>query len=274
MHTFAQNVTIYGKLPTNYKYRCQPIIKLILFLYNHLEIIIDTYLIMDPDDEYNVNEDSDFEESDTEVETEEKIPANTKNNLDDDEIEKSDTENADDDEIDDEEEEDDDIDDLIVSDDEDTKQANPSFDNQPGMRSFELSDSDEDSDDEDYLQKFDEHVQNKVIEEFHPELQHHNYEEINNLSTVIRNEDGIVIDPLHKTLPFITRYEKARVIGERAKQLNSGALPMVDVEPSVIDGYLIALKEFEEKKIPFIVKRPLPNGGCEYWKLSDLEILV
>ena len=49
---------------------------------------------------------------------------------------------------------------------------------------------------------------------------------------------------------------------------------MVEIEPSVIDGYLIALKEFEEKKIPFIVKRPMPNGGCEYWKLSDLEILV
>ena len=42
----------------------------------------------------------------------------------------------------------------------------------------------------------------------------------------------------------------------------------------MIDGYLIALKEFEEKKTPFIIKRPLPNGGCEYWKLSDLEVLV
>ena len=94
------------------------------------------------------------------------------------------------------------------------------------------------------------------------------------MTTVVRNEDGIIIDPLHKTLPFITRYEKARIIGERAKQLNSGASPMIDVEPSVLDGYLIALKEFEEKQIPFIVKRPLPNGGCEYWKLSDLEILV
>ena len=45
-------------------------------------------------------------------------------------------------------------------------------------------------------------------------------------------------------------------------------------DDNVIDGYLIALKEFEEKKIPFIIKRPLPNGGCEYWKAADLEILV
>ena len=226
---------------------------------------------MDPEDEYNVNvEDSDYEESDIEIE--DKNTINNKNIVDDDDMDKSinDDIDEDDDEFDDDD--DDDID-LVASDDEDKKQSNNNK-NQPGIRSFELSDSEEESDDEDYLQKFDEHVQNKVIEEFHPELQHHNYEEINNLTTVVRNEDGIIIDPLHKTLPFITRYEKARIIGERAKQLNSGASPMIDVEPSVLDGYLIALKEFEEKQIPFIVKRPLPNGGCEYWKLSDLEILV
>jgi DNA-directed RNA polymerase I, II, and III subunit RPABC2 len=89
----------------------------------------------------------------------------------------------------------------------------------------------------------------------------------------VRNENGTIIDPLHKTLPFITKYEKARIIGERAKQIDAGAEPMVDVEPTVIDGYLIALKEYEEKAIPFIIQRPLPSGGCEYWKFSDLEIL-
>ena len=104
-------------------------------------------------------------------------------------------------------------------------------------------------------------------------MQSHNYDEVNILSTVVRNENGIIIDPLHKTLPFITKYEKARILGERAKQLNSGAKPFIDVEPTVIDGYLIALKEYEQKKIPFILRRPLPNGGCEYWRMKDLEIL-
>jgi hypothetical protein len=37
---------------------------------------------------------------------------------------------------------------------------------------------------------------------------------------------------------------------------------------------LIALAELERKAIPFIIKRPLPNGGCEYWKLKDLEVLA
>lgn len=143
----------------------------------------------------------------------------------------------------------------------------------------ELDDSsedeeDDDNDDENYLQKFDEVTQQKIISDFHPEMHSHNYHEIDILSRVVRDETGQIIDPLHKTLPFITRYEKARILGERAKQINGGGKPLVEVDASVIDGYLIALKEFEEKKIPFILKRPLPNGGCEYWKFSDLEILV
>ena len=142
------------------------------------------------------------------------------------------------------------------------------------IKTFYISDDDEDSDDENYLQKFQDNIHENIIEEFHPELKSHNYEEINNLSKVTRNQDGEIIDPLHKTLPFITKYEKARVIGERSKQINAGAKPLIVVEPNIIDGYLIALKEFEEKKTPFIIKRPLPNGGCEYWKLSDLEVLV
>ena len=136
-------------------------------------------------------------------------------------------------------------------------------------------DDDEDDEEEDdhYLQKFDESIKTNIISEYHPEMQAHNEDEVGTLSQVVRNEEGVIIDPMHKTLPFITKYERARVLGERAKQINAGAKPFVDIAAEVIDGYLIALAEFEQKKIPFIVKRPLPNGGCEYWKLRDLEIL-
>jgi len=132
---------------------------------------------------------------------------------------------------------------------------------------------DDDDDDENYLQKFDESLKTNIIAEHYPELKAHNNDEVDIMTRVVRNESGVIVDPLHRTLPFITKYEKSRVLGERAKQINSGAKPFVEVDASLIDGYLIALKEFEEKKIPFIVKRPLPNGGCEYWKLQDLEML-
>jgi DNA-directed RNA polymerase I, II, and III subunit RPABC2 len=135
----------------------------------------------------------------------------------------------------------------------------------------QTDDDDDEEEDDDYLQKMNEDVRKKVIEDFHPELKTLNYEEVDALAIVIRDKQNHIIDPLHKTLPILTRYEKARVLGERARQINAGASPMIDVEPTLVDGYLIALKELEQKRIPFIIQRPLPNGTSEYWRVSDLE---
>jgi DNA-directed RNA polymerase I, II, and III subunit RPABC2 len=147
----------------------------------------------------------------------------------------------------------------------------------PAMLGFEENDDDEyeddDEPDENYLQKLDQDVRHNIVSDFHPELTAHSMEEVEAACLVIRDDRGIIIDPLHKTVPFVTRYERARVIGERAKQINSGAKPFIEIEPNMIDGYLIACREFEEKKIPFIIRRPLPNGSSEYWRLSDLEIV-
>lgn len=134
------------------------------------------------------------------------------------------------------------------------------------------SDLDEDEDKQ-YLQKLDDSVREQTIANHHPELIIHNYDEVDALTTIVRDERGVIIDPLHRTLPFLSKYERARILGERAKQINDGAKPFVTTDPSVIDGYLIALKELEEKKLPFIIRRPLNNGASEYWKLRDIEFL-
>jgi len=133
-------------------------------------------------------------------------------------------------------------------------------------------DEDEDEDEDEYFRKFDEKLKTNVISEYHPEMLQHNYEEIEALTT-IQYKNGVIDDPLHKTVPILTKYERARILGERAKQINSGAKPFVAIDETVIDGYVIALKELQEKVIPFIIRRPLPNGACEYWKLRDLEML-
>ena len=132
---------------------------------------------------------------------------------------------------------------------------------------------DDDEEDEDYLKKIDETYQKKILNDHHPELKTLNYEEIESLCTIVKDAQGNIIDPLHKTPPFLSRYEKARILGERAEQINSGAEPFIEIEPTMIDGYLIALRELDQKKIPFIIQRPMPNGGSEYWRLRDLEIL-
>jgi DNA-directed RNA polymerase I, II, and III subunit RPABC2 len=136
--------------------------------------------------------------------------------------------------------------------------------------------ADEEDDDEDptgevYLQKFDKEINDNYLVNFHPESTVHNYDEILAMTKVVRDRSGIIIDGLHKTIPYLTKYEKARVLGQRAKQINSGASVFVKVPEKVIDGYLIAELELQEKRIPFIIRRPLPNGGSEYWSIKDLE---
>ena len=132
-------------------------------------------------------------------------------------------------------------------------------------------DEDEDGDGEQYLQKFDRAVNENYIINFHPESKLQNYDEILSMTKVVRNADGIVVDKLHRTIPYLTKYEKSRILGQRAKQINSGAYPFIKVPENVIDGYIIAEMELKLKRVPFIIRRPLPNGGSEYWKVQDLE---
>jgi len=125
---------------------------------------------------------------------------------------------------------------------------------------FNDDDDDNDDDGEQYLQKFDQSVNENYIVNFHPESILQNYDEILSMTKVVRNDDGIIIDKLHRTIPYLTKYEKARILGQRAKQINSGAYPFVKVPENVIDGYIIAEMELKQKRIPFIIRRPLPNG--------------
>jgi DNA-directed RNA polymerase subunit K/omega len=177
-----------------------------------------------------------------------------------------------------------DVDENVLFADEPKKQKtkSPADANSDGEYNFGF-DSDDDEDDESdledndgekYLQKLDESVKQQTIANHHPELIINNYDEVEALTTVMRDERGIIIDPLHRTLPFLSKYERTRILGERAKQINDGAKAFVPTDPSVIDGYLIALAELEQKKIPFIIRRPLSNGASEYWKIKDLEIIL
>jgi DNA-directed RNA polymerase I, II, and III subunit RPABC2 len=80
-------------------------------------------------------------------------------------------------------------------------------------------------------------------------------------------------DPNHKTYPFLTNYERTKIIGLRANQISKGAVPYIVIPKHVTDVRDIARMELEQKRLPFIIKRPLPNGSYEYWRLSDLLIL-
>lgn len=81
------------------------------------------------------------------------------------------------------------------------------------------------------------------------------------------------VDPHHKTQPFLTVYEKTKILGTRANQLAQGARPFIVVPDHVIAPLEIAKMELEQRRLPFIVERPMPDGTFEYWSLSDMMLI-
>ena len=69
--------------------------------------------------------------------------------------------------------------------------------------------------------------------------------------------------------PFMTKYERARILGARALQISKNAPLCVDAEGET-DPYKIAEKELQERKIPFLIRRYLPDGSFEDWSISEL----
>jgi len=77
----------------------------------------------------------------------------------------------------------------------------------------------------------------------------------------------------HKSLPFLTTFERTKILGFRATQLSQGARPFIQIPEHIVDVRDIAKLELEQRRLPFILKRPMPNGSFEYWRLNDLMIL-
>ncbi|CAK5090683.1 unnamed protein product [Meloidogyne enterolobii] len=73
------------------------------------------------------------------------------------------------------------------------------------------------------------------------------------------------------TTPFMTKYERARVLGTRALQIAMGAPVMVETEGET-DPLEIARKELKDQKIPIIIRRYLPDGSFEDWGIDELTI--
>ena len=139
---------------------------------------------------------------------------------------------------------------------------------------------DEDDDDslsesyEEQIQKLDKSYKEDILEKYHKEEFHINHDEMLKLSQLKKDDKGFIKDLLHKTTPILSKYEYTNIIGIRAKQLSDGAPPLIELSEEIIDNYIIADIELRQKVLPFIIKRPLGHGGCEYWKVSDLEILL
>ena len=84
--------------------------------------------------------------------------------------------------------------------------------------------------------------------------------------------DLSTLESKHRTYPFLSNYERTKCISFRASQICGGARPYIVVPDGVTDAYEIARMELEAKRLPYILKRPMPDGSFEVWRLADLLV--
>jgi DNA-directed RNA polymerase I, II, and III subunit RPABC2 len=88
----------------------------------------------------------------------------------------------------------------------------------------------------------------------------------------VAGANGQAIDKASRiTTRYLTKYERARILGTRALQLSMNAPPMVELEGET-DPLQIAMKELRERKIPLVIRRFLPDNSFEDWSLDELII--
>jgi len=102
---------------------------------------------------------------------------------------------------------------------------------------------------------------------------------------IIENREIIETDPVHEPVeiqvsgkgkiqlgpPTLTRFEKARIMGARALQLSMGAPPFIEIPASAKMSLDIALEELEQRIIPIVIRRKLPNGDYQNIPISFFD---
>jgi DNA-directed RNA polymerase subunit K/omega len=114
----------------------------------------------------------------------------------------------------------------------------------------------------------------EILYRFHPETILDYVEKIMPniaIQQVPPSKDGT--DRGHTSQPFLSVYEKTKLLGFRANQLAQGAPPYIVRPEHVTSVFEIARMELEQRLLPYIIKRPMPDGTFEYWRLSDLMII-
>ena len=106
-------------------------------------------------------------------------------------------------------------------------------------------------------------IQSRIL---HPEVQSVSRDEV-----IEALKENRVLDP------YYTKYEYVALLGTRIQQLSEGAHPLVSIDGMVTSDprFLenVAKKEINDKKLPFIIHRRIPNGQSEYWSTTELSVI-
>jgi DNA-directed RNA polymerase I, II, and III subunit RPABC2 len=94
---------------------------------------------------------------------------------------------------------------------------------------------------------------------------------------IFRNEVIESVKQPRITREYFTKYEYAALLSMRAQQIADGAKPLVGLDglkgsdPMFV--WNVAKREIEQRKLPFIVRRQLPDGNSEFWSAQELEMI-
>lgn len=94
---------------------------------------------------------------------------------------------------------------------------------------------------------------------------------------VFRKEVAEAVKLPRVTREYYTKYEFTTLLATRAQQLAEGAKPLVGLEGLKTSDPMfvwnVARREIEQRKLPFVVRRQLPNGQSEFWSTQELEVM-
>ena len=93
---------------------------------------------------------------------------------------------------------------------------------------------------------------------------------------VFRAEVAEMIKQPRITQPYFTKYEYTALIATRAQQIAEGAKPLVGLDGLRTSDPMflwnVAKREVEQRKLPYVIRRQLPNNTSEFWSAQELEI--
>ena len=116
----------------------------------------------------------------------------------------------------------------------------------------------------------DEPAEPEIEEGAEEDAENNNEEDSDPLETEDK-DDQEPVERARKTSKYMTKYERARILGTRALQISMNAPVMVELEGET-DPLEIAMKELRERKIPFTIRRYLPDGSYEDWGVDELIV--
>ena len=94
------------------------------------------------------------------------------------------------------------------------------------------------------------------------------------ISKDLEHEPTEITDKSGKTItgpPTLTRFEQARIMGARALQLSLGAPVFIEIPKNATSSLEIAMEELEQRVIPIVIRRTLPNGDYQHLPIDKFE---